>query len=62
MVLPIPMTKSTWIALALFAALLLAGRFVWAIVFAVGWSLGGDGAVFGAVRAMVARARAGEVK
>lgn len=55
--IPIPMTKATWLALALFVALILAGRWIWAITFAVGWSLGGDGAVFTSVKAMVAEAR-----
>lgn len=55
--IPVPMTKATWVALALFVALVLAGRFIWAICFAIGWSLGGDGAVFTSVKAMVAEMR-----
>lgn len=55
--IPIPLTKSTLIAAFILLVLLFAGRFPWAIFFAFGWALGGDGSVFTHVRRTVAEWR-----
>jgi Flp pilus assembly protein protease CpaA len=51
--IPIPLTKATLIALGICFVLLVVGKFVWALFFAFGWTLGGDGKVFTHVRGLV---------
>jgi len=62
-IFPIPLTRTTGLAAVIFVALFLFAPWGWAIAFAFGWSLGGDGAAFRqiatAVRSAWTRAKSG---